>query len=313
MAKPSRVKRSYVDRHLHLSGGTDPVLLWELVNEGGLKTHAKNFWSFQASMSARPENVTNQEQYLDIVHTIDTAQSSPGAVERCTYNCFASSYLNGCAELELRWNPVKRTQKGRIDLDRLIVAARSGMERANATFGIEGSMLLCFGRDCTEAENEATWTMSLRYQNKGVAGIDTAGPETLPLSQKHPYLKHYYHAARARKQTTTCHCAESLQDWTEDELFFVLEVLKPQRLGHGIQIHRYPKLMAKAAAQGIELEICLTSNLRTGVVRSHHDFRKILHRLESASLRFTFHTDATFLLDTNIQKEHQLATSLRHA
>jgi adenosine deaminase len=304
---------TYCDKHLHLSGGTDPVLLWELVSEGGLKTHAKNYWEFQRTMTARRENVHNQEDYLQIIHTIDTAQSSPAAIQQCTYNCFTSSYLNGCRELQMRWNPVKRSQEGRIDLDRLVVAARSGMEQAGTTFGIVGSMLLCLGRDCSDAENEATLTMALRYAGKGVEGIDTAGPEDQPLQKKHPYLKHYYHACRARKLVTTCHCAETFNPWTEDELAYVLETLRPQRLGHGVQIHRFPKLMQLASQQGTELEICLTSNLTTGVISSQKQFRKVLNRLETHQVKFSFHTDATFLLNTNIRNEHKLAAQIAKA
>ena len=38
------------DLHLHLSGATDPVLLFEIINETGLKLKNKNFGKFRDSL-----------------------------------------------------------------------------------------------------------------------------------------------------------------------------------------------------------------------------------------------------------------------
>lgn len=113
-----------------------------------------------------------------------------------------------------------------------------------------------------------------RYAGKGVEGIDVAGAEDKPLFKKHPYLRHYFRACRARNQETTCHCGETFNPWTEEELAYILETLRPKRLGHGIQLHRFPALMKIASNQGTELEICISSNFATRVVQTKREFAR---------------------------------------
>jgi len=289
------------DLHLHLSGATPPEVLWEIVRESGLKTGAKTYWDFE--QHTKMDKVKDLDSYLKVLHAIDEAQSSPLAVERSVYSAYRSAYLAGCTYLELRWNCVKRSQHGRIDLDRLIVAGRAGYERARMMYGIQGGMILCLGRDCTEEENEALFKKAMQYHKKGVIGIDIAGPEKHEMPDS---FVHYYRAANAIEMLTTCHVGEYNHDGVDDEIAFVLEKLKPQRIGHGIQITRFPKLMKKAAADRIHFEICITSNLVTKAVADTQEMHKILNIMGENGLESTICTDATFPLNTNIAKETEL-------
>jgi adenosine deaminase len=71
-----------------------------------------------------------------------------------------------------------------------------------------------------------------------------------------------------------CHCGETFNPWIEEELAYILETLRLKRLGHGIQLHRFPALMKIASAQGTELEICISSNFATRVVRTKREFAR---------------------------------------
>lgn len=296
------------DYHLHLSGATDPAVLYEIIREAGLKTGAKDYWEFEKTILMNKESISSLDQYLKVLHTIDEAQSSPLAIERCVYNAYVSSYLVGCTYLELRWNCTKRSQKGRIDLDSLIVAARAGYEKANTIFGIKGGMIFCLGRDCNEQENEALFKKALQYRNKGVIGLDIAGPEKKPISKEFVY---YYRAANASKMVTTCHVGEVYHEGVEDEIAFVLEKLKPQRIGHGIQIRHFPKLLKKAASMNIQFEICITSNLTTRAVKDYNEFREIFKTFEEYSIDYTINTDSTFPMKTNIRREHEIFEAIK--
>ena len=127
------------------------------------------------------------DSYLKILHAIEEAQSTPLAVERSVYSAYRSAYMAGCEYLELRWNCVKRSQRGRIDLDSLIVAARAGYEKAEMMYGIKGGMILCLGRDCSEEENEALFKKALQYHKRGVIGLDLAGPDKMKIPNEFVY------------------------------------------------------------------------------------------------------------------------------
>lgn len=291
------------DLHLHLSGSTNPVLLYEVINETGLKLRTKSFAEFKESISMSKNEVKNLEEYINILHIIDEAQSSPKAIERSFYQSYVDSYVLGCDYLELRWNPYKRSQNFKIDFDKLIISARAGYERAKSIFGIDGGQILCLGRDIDLAANDAIFKKTIQYFNKGVIGLDAAGPEAkVPLK---PEFESYYKTANALGMMTTIHAGEEDYEGVEDTLATVIEKYKVKRIGHGIQIHKFPSLMKLAAKADIMFEICITSNLTTRVVKSEEEYAQILKTFEENDLKYTICTDAVYPMNTNIRKEYE--------
>lgn len=291
------------DLHLHLSGATDPILLFEIINETGLKLKTRNYKNFKESLLMGKENVKGLEDYLNIIHTIDEAQSSPNAVERSFYKSYVDAYSLGCDYLELRWNPYKRCQNFKIDLDKLIVSARAGYEKARSIFGIEGLQIFILGRELDPNANEAIFKKAIKYFGKGVEGLDVAGPESkFPLRTE---FEGYYKTANALGMITTMHAGEEYYDTVDETLATAIEKYKVQRIGHGIQIHRFPSLMKLASKAGIVFEICISSNLVTKVVKDEYEYAKILKIFEDNNLKYTICTDACYPLSTNIAKEHE--------
>lgn len=295
------------DLHLHLSGATSPVLLFEMICETGIKMKTKQYEQFVDTLLMNGK-VNNLDDYLNIIHTIDEVQSSPRAIELSFYDSYKNAFLAGCRYLELRWNPYKRSQNFKIDLDKLIVSARSGYEKANSIFGIEGAMIFCLGRDCTEEQNEGIFKKSIQYFKRGVIGIDVAGPESkVPLK---PEFESYYKTANALGMMTTIHCGEPDYDGVEDTLATILERYRPKRIGHGVQIHRFPNLMKLASSMGVTFEICISSNLVTKAVESKEKFIEIFKIFEENQIDYTICTDAVFSLNTNIANENRIYQEL---
>ncbi|MDR1425369.1 MAG: hypothetical protein LBI70_00010 [Rickettsiales bacterium] len=296
------------DLHLHLSGGTSPVVLFEILIESGRKIKTRSYREFANTLMMNPAKVKDMDSYLGINHLIDETQSSPRAVELSVYDTYKNAFLSGCDYLELRLNPYKRSQDFKVDMDRIIIAARSGFERANSIFGIEGSMIFCLGRDCTEEQNDRVFKKAIQYYRKGVIGLDVAGPEAKVHLK--PEFEQYYKIANTMGLTTTIHCGEILYNGLEDVLATVLEKYKVKRIGHGVQIHRFPNLMKMASSMGVLLEICISSNLMTQAVKSKEEFFNIFKILEDHQLKYTICTDATFPLGTNIARENRIYRSI---
>jgi adenosine deaminase len=300
------------DLHLHLSSSTPINVLWELVVDSGYKMPAKTYWEFKHSVTLNNKAGMSLESYLEVLHSIDKAQSYPMAIEKCVYHSFVSAYMSGCSYLELRMNPTKRSQNGAIDLDSIIVRARAGMERAKSVYKIEGGLILCMGRDCTPDANEAVFRKAMQYAGKGIKGIDIAGPYSTnwwngDIGKRYVQM---YKEARDRGLITTVHAGEEKHIKVENELDWVLDDLKPNRIGHGIQIHNYSMLMSKAAYTETIFEVCPTSNITTGVVKNWKEMSKILNTMNRAGLFISTCTDSTSLINTNIKKEYQISEIL---
>jgi adenosine deaminase len=86
----------------------------------------------------------------------------------------------------------------------------------------------------------------------------------------------------------------------------VIEILKPQRIGHGIKAAGDPRLLECLAEQGIVLEICPTSNLSTGVVRSLAEFGDIFAQFHEFGVPYCINTDGPEMLVTDIYREREL-------
>ena len=88
-----------------------------------------------------------------------------------------------------------------------------------------------------------------------------------------------------------------------EEVARVIELLEPDRIGHGVKAAYDPRAMAMLADRGIVLEICPTSNLNTRVVSGWDEFRWIFDTFRRNEVRFTINTDGPEMLKTYIRDE----------
>jgi adenosine deaminase len=111
-----------------------------------------------------------------------------------------------------------------------------------------------------------------------------------------------YLRARALGLRTSVHAGE----WSDaDAVREVLDLLRPDRLDHGIAAAQDPRLMQRLAEEDTILCVAPTSNLRTGAV-SHvasHPLRQLL----DAGVRVTLSADDPVLFGTTTKGEYDLA------
>ena len=153
--------------------------------------------------------------------------------------------------------------------------------------------------------NEIIAEKALDYRDRGVVGIDIAGPESDGF---HPadYAK-LFRRARRKGLGTTVHSGES---GPAEEVAEVVEQLEPDRIGHGVKAAWDPRTMAMIRERGITLEICPTSNLNSRVVASWDEFKWIFDNLRRNKVRYTINTDGPEMLKTYIRDE--LSSLSRH-
>jgi aminodeoxyfutalosine deaminase len=84
-----------------------------------------------------------------------------------------------------------------------------------------------------------------------------------------------------------------------------VELLGPHRLGHAVSAGEDPKLMKRIAADGIAVEVCLTSNVQTGAVDRIEDHP--LPKFLDAGMRCAICTDNPTVSGTTLLDEYLLA------
>lgn len=140
--------------------------------------------------------------------------------------------------------------------------------------------------------------------NEGVVAIGLGGDE-----ERGPALqfKQLFQKARERGLRLLCHAGETPGETIGPRSVWDALEIGAERIGHGFRSIEDPKLVAYLAAKKIPLEVCITSNVRTGSVPSvaAHPVRK----LYDAGVPIILNTDDPALFDCTLTGEYALAKS----
>ena len=78
------------------------------------------------------------------------------------------------------------------------------------------------------------------------------------------------------------------------------------RVGHGIIVAMEPRLLELVLERGVVLEICPTSNVRTGAVRDEEQMAEIVFGLEAAGVPLVIATDGPEMIGTRLRAEYAM-------
>jgi adenosine deaminase len=295
--------------HTHLGGSVSSDILWSLAHRQGIALPVKDYWDFDRLVTVSdPRGVPDLDSLDAIYHWTELIQSSPAAVEVSVHEAIGGAYRSqGITTLELRFNPMKRNRGGERDLDHIILAAIRGLDVAGLEYPqTRAGLILMMDRTFTPRQNEIIVEKAIRWAPRGVVGIDIAGPR--PGGERYDYaqVQPMVETARAAGLGVTIHVGEEGGDFGREEIGQVLEVLRPDRIGHGILAAGDPELMKLLRERGVVLEICPTSNLLTKALPDEEALRDVFRTFVENGVRFTIATDGPEMMRTHLRDEFDL-------
>jgi adenosine deaminase len=119
-------------------------------------------------------------------------------------------------------------------------------------------------------------------------------------------IREHVELARSAGLGVTIHVGEEGGAYGIEETAEVVEVLRPDRIGHGILAAREPELMAALRDADITLEICPTSNLLTKALAGYDDVRDTFRAFVDGGVRFTIATDGPEMMRTHLIDEFEM-------
>jgi len=303
MPKRTNIKRA--ELHTHLGAAVHPSILWSIAHRQGIKLTSKDYWDFEdmITMDNNKKNKDLSDMHFHFFQRVELIQSSPEAIEESVKSVIGGGYRACNLVLqELRFDPMMRNRSGERDLDHIIMSALWGMERAILEYPqVKAGIILTMHRLHTFEQNKIKVEKAIKYMSKGVVGIDLAGPHRKDFPIKKYVI--LFAKARAAGLGITVHTGE---EGDLEEMRFIVNEIKPDRIGHGIMCVKDKELMKEISKQGIVLETCPTSNLKNNIVKDMKEMKNIYSNLKKYKVKFTINTDGPEMYCTNIFKEQEL-------
>jgi adenosine deaminase len=202
---------------------------------------------------------------------------------------------------ELTLTPYSSVTRG-IAAEAFCDAVEDARRRAAADFGVQ--LVWCFDipGEAGLPSADVTLDIARRLRPDGLVSFGLGGPELgVPREQFAPHFA----AARAEGLHSVPHAGESTGPET---IWEALTHLGAERIGHGIAAARDPRLLEHLAAEGIPLEVCPTSNVRTRSVPSLAEHP--LPALVAAGVPVSVNSDDPPMFSTTLNREYAVAAEL---
>ena len=292
------------DIHRHFDGSIRPSTLWELSEKYYSAVPGLDFEQFRHYLQWDDSLDNTLLDYLDKFHVPLQYTQFYDNIKRIAYELAEDAYLDGVRLLELRINPLIHRRAG-LTNRQVLHATRKGLsdfgaEHPDFRAGINviamrnhgGNMARILLREILGEKEEF-------HDGVGVIGFDIAGHEA-PFP---PLLfKNAYALAKQMGLKRTAHAGESEGP---ERIWEALDNLDPHRIGHGTSAGQDPELMKRLAADGVYLEVCLSSNVQTGAVPRLEDHP--LPRFLDAGIKVALCTDNPTVSSTTLSREYELA------
>jgi adenosine deaminase/aminodeoxyfutalosine deaminase len=184
------------------------------------------------------------------------------------------------------------------DFDLIFEGLDRGRKRGERDFGISLLWIFDAVRQFGADAARRVFELAARYRDRHVVGIGVGGDE-----QKGPaeLFRDAYAYASDQGLRLTAHAGETAGP---ESIWGALN-LRAERIGHGLTASQDPELVEELATRQIPMEICITSNLRTGCCRELADHP--VRRYFDQGLMVTLNTDDPAMFRTSLSQEYQLA------
>lgn len=262
--------------HMHIEGSLEPDMIFAMGQRNGVSLA---YPSVEALRRAYVFN--NLQEFLDIYHAGTTVLKTEQDFFDMTDAYLARAQADNVLHTEIFFDTQTHTGHG-TSVETVINGLYRACQEAPARHGMTASLILCFLRHLSEAEAFECLEQVLPLRDK-ILGIGLASSEV-----GHPPEKFAKVFARARELGFRL-VAHAGEEAPPAYIWSALDVLKVERIDHGVQAIHDAALMQRLAQERIPLTVCPLSNLKLCVypTLAQHS----LQRMMDAGIMATVNSD----------------------
>ena len=244
--------------HLHIEGSLEPELMFRLAQKNDIQIPYKDIDDVR-----RAYNFTNLQTFLDIYYA--------GANVLITQQDFYDltwAYILKCVEdnvihTEIFFDPQTHTERG-VEFATVITGIKSALADAKAEYGISSCIIMCFLRHLSQDAAFETLEAAMEFKDDIVGvGLDSSEMGNPPSK-----FTEVFRQAKAAGFKVVAHAGEEA-DFSY--IYEALDVLRSDRIDHGVQAIHSAALMQRLKAEQMPLTVCPNSNIELKVFESYQD------------------------------------------
>ncbi len=253
--------------HLHVEGTLEPELVFELAERNGVELPYQGIEDLRSRYA-----FTDLQSFLDLYYACTAVLRT-----RRDFHDLAAAYLeraaaDGIRHVEMSFDPQAHTTRG-VPVDDVVDGLLDALRDARVRHGISGGLILSFLRDRPVDEALATLeSVAGRAHELLAVGLDSA---------EVGYPPSLFVDVFARARELGLHAvAHAGEEGPPAYIHEALDLLRVERVDHGVRCLEDPALVDRLVAERIPLTVCPLSNVRLGVNESldEHALPELLAR-----------------------------------
>ena len=262
--------------HIHIEGSLEPELIFALAQRNGV---ALPYASVEALRAAYA--FTDLQSFLDIYYAGASVLLHEADFFDMAWAYLQRAHADNVVHTEIFFDPQTHTARG-VPMATVVHGLKRACDRARTELGLSSHLILCFLRHLSEDDALATLEAALPLREHFIGvGLDSS-----ELGHPPEKFANVFARCRALGLRVVAHAGE---EGPPGYIWQALDVLKAERIDHGVRCLEDAALVQCLAAERVPLTVCPLSNLKLCVVADLKDHP--MKRLLDAGLCATVNSD----------------------
>jgi len=262
--------------HLHIEGTLEPELAFALAGRNGIELPFADAAALRAAYA-----FTDLQSFLDLYYRLMAVLLTERDFTELADAYLSRAQADGVRHAEIFFDPQAHTARG-VPFDVVVNGLHASLSTSRARYGISTGLIMCFLRDQSAESAFETLATAEKHLDKIIAvGLDSAEVGNPPSKFAAVY-------ERARELGLRC-VAHAGEEGPAKYVREALDVLKVERIDHGIRSLEDSELVERLKDERVPLTVCPFSNVRLRAV-DHLGFHPLKRMLE-AGLVATVNSD----------------------
>ncbi len=252
--------------HLHLEGTLEPELLFALAERNRVKLPWADVETLRKAYA-----FNNLQEFLDLYYAGADVLRSEQDFYDLTWAYLLKCKAQNVIHVEPFFDPQTHTDRG-IPFEVVLRGIQGALKDGEQQLGISHGLILSFLRHLSEEEAFKTLEQAMPFRDAFVAvGLDSSEVGHPPSK-----FQRVFDRARAEGLLTVAHAGE---EGPPEYIWEALDLLKVERIDHGVRAIEDERLMQRIIDEQIPLTVCPLSNTKLCVFE-HMGQHNILAMLE---------------------------------